>query len=351
MMLDQKKFKEKDSWQTQYRNSLKSYQEIESFFNLPTSNLKKFTSLLPQHFAEKIKQAGPNSPLWKQFIHSEDELTDSGVTDPIGDKKHAKGNGIIHRYESRILFTPTTNCPIICRYCFRKNELSSNDDIFKQNLDALAQYLSAHQEVNEVILTGGDPLILSNKKLERIFSLLSSLNIKFLRLHTRTPIILPNRIDDGFIDLLKKFERSFTKIIFVLHTNHEDELDSEVCLSLNKLRETKVDKKTQSVLLKGINNTAEDLLKLFNKLLDCDFTPYYLHHPDNVYGAKHFCLSLEEGRHIYIKLRQKMPGWAIPHYVIDHPEGHGKQLAFNPENIEFSGKMLNSETVLISYNT
>lgn len=351
MMLQTKTQENQDNWQNQYRNSLKSYLDIEAFFSLPPSSLQKFSCLLPIHFANKIKEAGPDSALWKQFIHTQKELTPDGVLDPIGDKKHSKGSGIIHRYKSRILFTPTTNCPVICRYCFRKNELSNDDQIFKQSLESLTDYLINHKEVNEVILTGGDPLILSNSKLEKIFNLLCSLNIKFLRLHTRTPIILPKRIDQGLIDIFKKFELSFTKIVFVLHTNHIEELDADVCDSLNKLRETRIDKKTQSVLLNGVNNSAEDLLNLFNRLLDCDFTPYYLHHPDNVHGAKHFCLSLEEGRRIYLKLRQNIPGWAIPHYVIDHPEGHGKQLAFNPESIDFSGKLLNSETVLINYNT
>lgn len=352
----QSKIIKTNSWQNQYRNSLRSYKEIESFFNLKPANLKNYSCLIPIKFAKKIKAAGRDSVLWKQFIHSEieEELGEAspqnkGLLDPIGDKKNSKGQGIIHRYRSRILFTPTTNCPIICRYCFRKNELSSNDDIFKQNLIALKNYLMKNTDVNEVILTGGDPLILSNKKLGEIFECLESVNIKFVRIHTRTPIILPDRIDHGLIELFNKYESSFSKIIFVLHTNHIDEIDKDVASALKLLRKTNIAKKTQSVLLKGINNSTKDWLDLFYKLLDHDFTPYYIHHPDNVQGAKHFYLSLEEGREIYLKLRQDLPGWAIPHYVIDHPDGHGKQLAFNPESIEFSGKMLNFETTLINY--
>jgi lysine 2,3-aminomutase len=348
-MLHLKKSTNKPSWQEEFKDSLKTYKEIEKFFDLDSTEELFYSCRIPKNFALKIKTAGSDSALWKQFIHTSPEGLNIGPKDPIGDIDKSRGNGIIHRYSSRILFTPTTVCPVICRYCFRKNELSSNDSIYDQNLECLKEYLDKHQEVNEVILTGGDPLILGNKKLEQIFSILSESNIKFVRIHTRTPIILPSRIDEGLIDLLNTYSSKFLKIIFVLHTNHVDELDSEVCTSLKKLKECRVDKKTQSVLLKGVNDNSQTLIKLFDRLLECDFTPYYLHHPDKVKGAMHFQLPLSTGRKIYLKLRDKLPGWAIPHYVIDHPNGHGKQLAFNPESIDFKGKLLNSHEELIEY--
>lgn len=337
------------TWQVQLKNALKNSDDLIHYFELNTQINTSYPILIPLTFAQKIKFAGKDSSLWKQFIPSNEENLHEGNLDPIGDIKHAKGHGIIHRYKSRILYTPTPFCPIACRYCFRKNELSSQHSIFKQNLTALKNYLLNHKEVNEVILTGGDPLMISNSKLIEIFEVLSLANIKFVRIHTRTPIILPARIDDEFINLLERFSKKFTKVIFILHTNHSDEIDHEVFEALNKLRKIPIKKCTQSVLLKNINNNEQELIKLFYKALDCDFTPYYLHHPDKAKGAMHFWIPLEEGRKIYAKLRSELPGWALPHYIIDHPSGAGKQLAFNPESYSFSGKLLNSNGQLLTY--
>jgi lysine 2,3-aminomutase len=339
------------SWQNSFRDSIKDEITLANYLNIDLVSKTKYKLFIPRTFAAKIKGAGPGSALWKQFVPHSDEDHTSGNLDPIGDVKNAKGSGIIHRYESRLLFTPTTICPVICRYCFRKNELTSNDQIFQQNLNGLKEYLSENPQVNEVILTGGDPLILSESKLEEISDVLINAKIKFLRFHTRTPIILPERINDDFVNYLNKITPHFVKVIFVLHTNHASEIDEAVSNALTKLRKCHIDKKTQSVLLKDVNNDPEELTNLFYKLIDCDFTPYYLHHPDKVKGAMNFYLSLEEGRKIYLKLRDKLPGWAIPHYIIDHPEGHGKQNAFNPEKIEFSGKLLDKNGGLQKYDT
>jgi lysine 2,3-aminomutase len=337
------------TWQNSFRESFKDVHSLSAFLNIKAIDKTNYKVFVPKSFAQRIKESGKTSPLWKQFVPSYNEQSSEGLVDPIGDVKKSKGSGIIHRYESRILFTPTTVCPIICRYCFRKNELSSNDKIFNQNLEGLKQYLQDNPKINEVILTGGDPLILSEDKLKKITNLLIASNIYFLRFHTRTPIILPDRINDAFIDYINSITPHFKKIIFVLHTNHSSEIDDKVIKALNKLRECRIDKKVQSVLLKGVNNTVESLIELFYKVIDCDFTPYYLHHPDRVKGAMHFYLTLEEGRSIYIKLRDKLPGWAIPHYIIDHPTGSGKQNAFNPEQIEFSGKLLDKSGNLQEY--
>ena len=313
------------SWQQELKTALKTQAQLSEFFNIPIPSLE-YSNFLPKSFAHKIKAAGINSSLWKQFIPSELERANTGLTDPIGDKKHSKGNGIIHRYHNRILFTPTTNCPVICRYCFRKNELSSKDQIYNARLNSLKEYLINHPEVNEVILTGGDPLILNEQKLANIFELLSEQNISFVRIHTRTPIILPSRINENFIELLKKYIPSFTQMILVLHCNHVDEIDQKVYRALNRLRDIPIKKLTQSVLLKGVNDSSKDLEQLFLKLVECDFIPYYLHHPDRARGAMHFTLSQEEGFKIYQKLRQNLPGWMIPHYVIDNSDGSGKKL-------------------------
>lgn len=337
------------SWQQEFRSALRKQSEINSFFNQETSLDIPFDIVLPKKFAQKIKDDGPDSPRWKQFLPHDLELDHTGLTDPIGDKVNLKDSGIIHRYQNRILYTPTQNCPVICRYCFRKNELSHEGEIFKTNLTKLTQYLNSNPEVNEVILTGGDPLMLSNAKLDKILETLSSLNIKYVRFHTRTPIILPSRIDNGFISLINKYATLFKRINFVLHTNHQDEIDAEVLIALNLLRKCPIKKLTQTVLLKGVNDNSQDLIQLCERIIEADFTPYYLHHPDKVRGGMHFYLPLEEGRKIYAKLRSKLPGWAIPTYIIDNYNGLGKQLAFNPESITYSGKMLDINGTLSPY--
>ena len=282
---------------------------------------------IPPHIESNLPQS---SALQKQFVYSEDEVnTPGGLEDPIGDGLKAKGSGIIHRYKNRILYTPTQACPVNCRYCFRKNELNHGHKYLSPKLSALKEYLGTTPEVEEVILTGGDPLILSDNKLADIFQVCADAKIKYLRIHTRTPIAIPERIDEGFLALIKKFESRFERIFFVLHTNHIDELTEEVRASLMKLQLTRMSLLTQSVLLKGVNDCALDLKNLMETLVSLGFSPYYLHHPDKVKGAMHFYLSEEEGMQIYKELRKISSGWAVPHYIVDSPLALGKKLVIN----------------------
>lgn len=315
--------------------------------NLYTKSLKEsfkfkdqvaqiYPQSIPLNFKKYLDQFPKDHPLNKQFIPNTDELSDLGLYDPIGDQIHSKGDGIIHRYKSRLLFTPTTVCPIQCRYCFRKNELSQKDEIFSQNISRLKDYLRMNREVKEVILTGGDPLILNNQKLFKIFEELKGL-VDYIRIHTRTPIIIPERIDDGFVEMIKHYQDHYKIITLSLHTNHELELYPEVLQSLEKLHQTKINLISQTVLLKDVNDNVETLKNLFMKLSENQIQPYYLHHPDRVKGAMHFYLSLKIGREIYGRLRDELPGFMLPHYVIDPASGKGKTLAYNSESLNFNG--------------
>jgi lysine 2,3-aminomutase len=329
-----------NTWQEDFKNAIKNHHDLEIFLDkkIPQTNFKSF---LPIPFLEKIKHAGPNSPLWKQFIPSDYENNSNGLKDPIGDQKYLVTKNLIHRYENRALLIPTTICPVSCRYCFRKNELETSDLIFKADLQNSLEYLKAHPEINEVILTGGDPLILSNEKLhELILELKAISSIKFLRIHTRTPIILPNRIDSGLIEVLNLARHYFTQVALMIHTNHVDEIDADVESAFKRLKQTDTLIFSQSVLLKEINLDVDTLITLFTKLSTLGIIPYYLHHPDHAYGTDHFQVDLESGRHIYAQLRKKLSGWMIPEYIIDIPEGHGKVSAFNPEGIKFNGELL-----------
>lgn len=298
------------NWQTDLRHSQNSFDVT-------------YPEKIPPHILNKLS----DDIFRKQFQFSIEENESSGLADPIGDQIHAKGNGIIHRYPNRILYTPTTACPINCRYCFRKNELFSNLESFKPNLVALKTYLRNHPEVEEVILSGGDPLILSNQKLAEIFEVLYQCQIKYLRIHTRTPIAIPSRMDQKLLELLH--QHRFKNLFFVLHSNHKRELDKTVSDALKEIDGNKIIKLTQTVLLKEINDNPDTLKDLFEKITEIGFRPYYLHHPDKVKGAMHFYLSETEGMKIYSALKKKISGWALPHYIIDNPEGLGKNLIIN----------------------
>lgn len=328
------------NWKDEYKNSLRSSKELCSFLEV-TIPKQPFSIFIPKSFAMKIKKSGPESALWKQFVPSFEENNLAGLHDPIGDKVHSKENGIIHRYQNRVLFSPTTVCPIHCRYCFRKNELNLQEDFLKANQNELIKYLNANPEVEEVILTGGDPLILANEKIDNLLHTISKVStVKYIRFHTRTPIIIPSRIDSGFLKLINKFKNYFETITIAIHTNHIDELDTDVKMALNDLSALNINLISQTVLLKGINDNTQVLVSLFKKINSFGIRPYYLHHPDHVLGAMHFFLPIEEGRKVYAKLRNILPGWMIPHYVVDSPMGHGKSLAFNPEGYKFSGTLI-----------
>ena len=329
-----------NSWQEDFKSAIKNHHDLELFLDtkIPHTNFKSF---LPIPFLNKIKKSGPDSPLWKQFIPSDSENSSSGLKDPIGDQKYLVTKNLIHRYENRALLIPTTICPVSCRYCFRKNELEASDAVFKADLQNSLAYLKAHPEINEVILTGGDPLILSNEKLHEIILELKAIpSIKFLRIHTRTPIILPNRIDSGLIEVLNLAKTYFSQVALMIHTNHVDEIDLAVESAIKNLKAAEILLFSQTVLLKNINLNTTDLINLFTKLTTLGVIPYYLHHPDQALGTEHFQMSLEEGRTIYAQLRKKLSGWMIPEYIIDIPEGHGKVSAFNPEGIKFNGELL-----------
>jgi lysine 2,3-aminomutase len=330
------------SWKEEMRDSIRTLHDLSNFLENPI-DVTNYPIFIPRSFAQRIKDAGKNSPLWNQFIPCHDENLDEGLYDPIGDSTHAKGGGIIQRYQNRVLFSPTMTCPINCRYCFRKNELSSKDPVLKADLSHALNYVESHPEVDEVILTGGDPLILDNRVLERIISSFNSIkHVKYIRLHSRTPVILPQRIDDGFIELTKKY----SNLVLAIHINHTDEITDTLREKIKQLRCTLL---SQTVLLKNVNDSASAIAQLMQELHGIGIRPYYLHHPDRVKGAMHFYMDLECGRTIYHELRKILPGWLIPHYVIDIPGGHGKTLAYNSERNSFSGKLkgLNGDYISI----
>lgn len=343
------------SWNNEFAESFKTLASLYEFLGRPLSEelervAKTYPVFVPKRLAQKIKSQGMDGPLAQEFLPHALELRDEGLTDPIGDEAFFKAPQLIHRYESRALFTPTSICPVHCRYCFRKNELNSPHELFQNDFEKTLQYLKENPKVSEIIFTGGDPLTLSNERLDKFLSGFAGVtSIKDIRFHTRYPVILPSRIDDGLISLVEKYHDRFRTISLVIHANHESEFDQESKVAIKKLSKTGIQLLSQSVFLKGVNDSPDSILSLMNTFLENKIRPYYLHHPDKVKGGLHFSLTLKEGREIYLKMRDKLPGWAIPHYVIDLPGGAGKISAFNPETTEFSGRFLTKAGESLSY--
>lgn len=341
-------------WTSEFKLAFKHLRELYEFlqWELPAQLLeveRLYPVFIPRSLAKKIKEDGPTGVLAQEFLPVVRELAESGLEDPIGDKTFLKAPQLIHRYPSRALFTPTTVCPVHCRYCFRKNELQASDEIFQQDFEQTLSYLSNHPEISEIIFTGGDPLTLSSEKLYKFFQAFSMIpSIKDIRLHSRYPVIFPERIDEDLIRLFNDFSDKFRTITIAVHTNHIKEFNEKSFQAITKLSRTKVQLLSQTVLLRGVNDSTEDLLELFNLFLELKIRPYYLHHPDRVKGGMHFYLPLEEGRKIFHSLRKSLPGWALPHYVIDVPGGSGKISAFNPEDRKYSGQLMNLEGQTLS---
>ncbi len=338
-------------WKKAFKEAIKTASALEKILETPVPETS-YSIFIPQKLANKIKVAGPNSSLWKQYVPCSLEKSDAGMLDPIGDQAHSPTNQLIHRYKNRALFLPTTVCPVICRYCFRKNELNQNLDFFTPEFEQTLNYLKEHTEINEIIFSGGDPFILTNEKLDFYLKEFSNIpHLRFIRFHTRTPIVMPERVTRGLNLILEKYSQVFTKMVIALHVNHKDELDHEVRRAIFDLNYIKnVELLSQTVLLSGINNSVTVLKELFNSLAEIRIRPYYLHHPDPVKGGMHFMLSIEEGRRIYGHLRDELPGWSIPQYVLDIPDGFGKVPLYNPEKLQFDGTLLTKSLETTHYH-
>lgn len=344
------------TWKNEFQSAFKNAAELYAYLDWPLSEelisvAKTYPVFIPINLAKKIKNSGMNSPLALEFMPNLSELNPLGSIDPIGDKVYHKAPQLIHRYHSRALFIPTSLCPVHCRYCFRKNELNSSDELFDADFNQTLSYLKSHPEISEIIFTGGDPLTLSNEKIKNyLFSFAEIPTIKDIRFHTRYPVILPSRLDLEFRTLMHEASKHFRTVSLSIHANHSSEFDEEVIKAIQSLHSLPIQLLSQTVLLKNVNDSEVELFSLFKLFLDLKIRPYYLHHPDQVKGGLHFYVPLKRGRELYAKLRHELPGWAIPQYVIDLPQGEGKISAFNPESFEFSGNFLTKEGLPLPYS-
>ncbi len=267
--------------------------------------------------------AREGDPIARQFLPDTAELNilPEERADPIGDHAHSPVEGIVHRHKDRVLFKPVSICPVYCRFCFRR-EMLGEGALSAETMEAAFAYIESHPEIWEVILTGGDPFILSPRRAEEITQRLAAIpHVKILRWHTRVPVVDPPRVTDAFITAIKA--KNLTTIV-AIHANHASEFTAEARAALVKLVDAGIPLLSQSVLLKGINNSVEALEDLMRAFLESRIKPYYLHHPDLAPGTAHFRLSIAEGLDLMRQLRARLSGAAIPTYVLDIPGGHAK---------------------------
>ncbi|MCT7665417.1 lysine-2,3-aminomutase-like protein [Shinella kummerowiae] len=268
----------------------------------------------------------PLDPIARQFIPDAAELVTlpEERADPIGDLAHSPVEGIVHRYPDRVLLKAVHVCPVYCRFCFRREMVGPEGlgTLSAKALDTAIAYIAERPEIWEVILTGGDPLVLSPRRLHAIMERLAAIaHVKIVRFHTRVPVVDPARIDAALVEALKASGKT---TYVALHANHPREFTTEARDAIARIVDGGIVIISQTVLLKGINDDADVLAELMRTFVENRIKPYYLHHPDLAPGTAHFRLTLTEGRALVESLRGRVSGLCQPTYILDIPGGHGK---------------------------
>ena len=278
-----------------------------------------------------IKEKG--DPIWKQVVPDPAELDDLGAEDdPLEEDLMSPVPHLVHRYPDRVLLMVTNQCPIYCRFCTRKRLVGKPGFLKKGELDRAIAYLRAHTEVRDVILSGGDPLLLPDHLLERILKALRSIpHLELIRIGSRVPGTLPQRITPKLCEIMKKYH----PIYMNLHFNHPDELTPEVKAACGRLADAGVPLGAQTVLLKGVNDDPAVMKRLMHQLLLARVKPYYLYQADLTKGTNHFRTPIETGMNIIRELQGHTSGMAVPHYVIDAPGGGGKIPVLPPDYLVY----------------
>lgn len=267
--------------------------------------------------------ATPDDPVARQFVPRPEELTirPEELADPIGDATHLAAPGLTHRYPDRVILAVTKACEVYCRFCFRRETVGETGPLSEPDLSAALAYIAKTPAIREVILTGGDPLSLSPRRIEAILARLAAIpTVETVRIHSRVPVVAPDRIDPAMVAALS----AHPCLWLVLHTNHAQELTEAARAALARLTAAGIPLLSQTVLLKGINDSAEALADLFRALIRLKVKPYYLHHCDLAPGTSHFRTTIAEGQSIMAALRGRISGTCLPTYVLDIPGGYGK---------------------------
>ena len=300
----------KAQWLTDLANAFNDPVALLEFLKLDPADFSQ-DILARKLFAEKMEKGNRYDPLFLQAMASADEFlqAEGFVKDPL-EEQHSPAPNILHKYQNRLLFMIKNSCAINCRYCFRRHfpydEVKSGKHIWQQGLD----YIAAHKEIEEVIFSGGDPLMAKDAELDWLITQLEQIpHIQTLRIHSRLPVVIPNRITET---LCQRLLQSRLHIVLVTHINHANEIDEIFAQKMQMLKQANVVLLNQSVLLKGVNNQAECLKQLSQKLFSIGILPYYLHLLDRVEGASHFFIEDTEALTIYRELQKITSGYLVP---------------------------------------
>jgi len=286
----------------------------------------RYAVAISPSLAALIDPADPHDPIARQFLPDAAELVTVAEErgDPIGDDAHSPVAGIVHRYPDRVLLKLVHVCPVYCRYCFRREMVGprGRGTLSPQEIVRALDYVRANKNIWEVILTGGEPLLMSPRRLRVVMRALAEIDhVRIVRVHTRMPAVAPERVTS---DLLRALKSSGKATYVVLHVNHAREMTKEVRAACAKIVDNGIPMLSQSVLLRGVNDNADTLDVLFRMLVECRIKPYYLHHGDLAAGTGHFRTSISEGQELMRALRGRLSGIAQPTYVLDIPGGAGK---------------------------
>lgn len=316
-------------WKWQVKNAIKSISSIKSIFSEDSYDLlhsveKQFPLFITPYYLSLIQTYDRFDPIFNMSMPNENELSNPSFLkeDPLEEGKSSVNEVLVHRYKDRALLVSTSRCAMNCRHCTRKRVTGDKEYyITYQQLEASAKYIEAHPDIKDVIISGGDPLLMSDDKLEMIIKRLRSIeSLDIIRLGTRTPVTMPMRITDDLVNMIKKYH----PIYLNTHFNHPNELTTEATEACNKLSDNGIVVGNQSVLLKGVNDNPELMETLCRKLLKNRVRPYYLFQCDLVKGVEHFRTPIQTGIQIMDHLRGRISGLAIPTFVVDAPEGKGK---------------------------
>lgn len=286
--------------------------------------MERYAVAVTDEVTELIDSTDPADPIARQYLPSAEELktTPGELADPIGDDAHSPVKGIVHRYPDRVLLKPVHVCAVYCRFCFRREKVGpGSETLGREELQKAIAYIRNTLAIWEVIVTGGDPFVLSPRRLQEIMAALNDIpHVQVVRFHTRVPVADPSRVTDELVQALA----SDKAVYVVFHANHPRELTDKVKAVAKKFTAAGIPLLSQSTLLKGVNNDAGVLEELFRAFTAMKIKPYYLHHPDMASGTSHFRLSIKEGQELTGALQGRLSGIAQPHYMLDIPGGHGK---------------------------
>jgi len=340
-----------ESWQQQLSQSAVKIEDLPFIPESPEyrEQLKKVGEIYPirinSYFLNQIK--GPNDPLWKQVVPTIEELddyTDGDIltADPLNEEGDMPVPELVHRYPDRVLLMINNQCPIVCRFCTRKRKIGFPGIVTRDTLRQGIEYIRNNPEIRDVIMSGGDPLLVPDKELDRILGELRSIpHLEIIRIGTRVPGTLPSRITEDLCSILKKYH----PLYFNMHFNHPSEITPEVEKSCAMLADIGIPLGSQTVLLKGVNDNSQTMKELMLKLLKNRVKPYYIYQADMTEGTDHFRTSVEKGLDILRDLMGHISGMAVPYFVIDAPGGGGK-VRLLPNSIVEQNK---DEVVITNY--